>query len=531
VSSTVPGATPSIHHVLKHEQFAGLWGGGGIYFIGNAMQAMAAAWLMIEITGSSFLAALVQTAVFLPMFLLALPAGVMADTTDRRRLIIAALCTQAVTVAVLAGLLFAGLAGPGTLLFFTFVAGCCTALLSPAWNSAVADSVPREELPQAITAVGIVYNAARALGPALAGLVFALTSGGWVFVIAVLSTLLMVQAVRRWPPRPHPPSRLPAERLWGGTLSGLRFAWHSRLILAQLVRTVAYSAAGSALWALLPVIGQRQLGLGAAGFGMLMGAMGAGAVVAGLLNGRLRARLALETMVAGGGVVFAAAMLVAAFSTSALVVFITLGFAGAAWMTVMSTYNMATQTSAPQWVRSRAVAMHILCALGSFAIGSAFWGAVSDIAGLATALSLGAAMMMAGMLLAKPFPLRMGLAQDVTPATQWEDLFVVDEPEPGAGPVAVEIGYRIRPDQTEAFLAAVSLLRAPRRRDGATFWRVYRDLGDSSRYVERFIVTSWADYLHQRARTTLADHELESRVRSFVLPGEVVTMQHYIAER
>ena len=169
--------------------------------------------------------------------------------------------------------------------------------------------------------------------------------------------------------------------------------------------------------------------------------------------------------------------------------------------------------------------------LGSFAIGSAFWGALSDLLGLTPTLLVGAAAMAGGVLLARPFPLRMGEAPDVTQAAPWEKLFVVDEPDPEAGPVAVEIGYRIQAEHAAAFLDAVSQMRAPRRRDGATFWRVYRDLGDASRYVERFIVTSWADYLHQRARATLADQEIEAHVRSFLLDGESVSMQHYIAER
>lgn len=125
----------------------------------------------------------------------------------------------------------------------------------------------------------------------------------------------------------------------------------------------------------------------------------------------------------------------------------------------------------------------------------------------------------------------MGEAQDVTPATPWQDLFLSHEPDPAAGPIAVELGYRIDANNADDFLSAISQLRAPRRRDGATFWRVYRDLADPQRYLERFIVTSWADYLHQRARATMADQELESHVRSFLLPGESVTMQHYIAER
>ena len=167
-------ATPSIWSALRHPAFRGLWLASGLYFIANAMHAMAAAWMMVERTGSSFLAALVQTAVFLPMFVLALPAGVLADTTDRRRLILLALAVQAGAVLLLALLLLVGWAGPATILGLTFVTGCCTAMLSPAWNSAVGEILPREELPQAIVTMSIAYNTARALGPTLAGLVYGL---------------------------------------------------------------------------------------------------------------------------------------------------------------------------------------------------------------------------------------------------------------------------------------------------------------------------------------------------------------------
>jgi MFS family permease len=527
----MPQAPTSIRATLRHRAFRTLLGGGTVYFIGNAMQAMAAAWLMVEVSGSSFLAALVQTAVFLPMFLLALPAGVLADTTDRRRLILGALMLQAVLVALMALLFLLGAAGAATLLMLTFLAGCCTAMLSPSWNSGIVDVLPRDELPQAITAIGIAYNSARALGPAVAGWVYAQAGPGWVFVLSLVGVAVLFESVRRHPPRPHPPSRLPAERLWGGMLSALRFARHSETVLAQLVRTGAYSAAGSALWALLPVIGQRQLGLGATGFGLLMGCLGTGAVLAGLVIGRLRVRLGLERLVLLCGVVFALVMTVAALSHTRALTYLALMAGGASWMSVMSTYNTATQTSVPPWVRARATAMHTLCALGAFAIGSAFWGALSDIVGLTPALLAGAATMGAGLLLARPFPLRMSELHEVTQAPLSPDLFLGHEPDPEAGPVAVEIAYRVRADRTAAFLEDVSLLRGPRRRDGATFWRVYRDLSDPSRYVERFIVTSWADYLHQRARGTLADLQLEERLLEHLLAGQAPSTQHYIAER
>ncbi|MFT4240824.1 MAG: MFS transporter [Acidovorax sp.] len=524
-------ASASLWSPLRQPAFRGLWACGGIFFVGNGMQTMAAAWLMVELTGSSFLAALVQTAVFLPMFLLALPAGVLADTTDRRRFISGALLGQCAATALLTVLVLAGWGGPVSVLLLVFVGGCCTAALTPAWNSSVIDPVPRDEWPQAITAVSIAYNAARAVGPTLAGLVFAHLGAGWVFAVTVATTLVMWESIRRWPPRPHPPSHLPAERLWGGTLSGLRFAWHSHMILAQLVRVMAFSAAGSALWALLPVIAQR-LGTGAQGFGLLMGCLGTGAVAVGLVLGRLRARFGLEAIVGAGGVVFGAAMLAAALAPMAWLVYAALLFAGAAWMSAMSTFNTATQASAPQWVRSRAVAMHMVAALGAFALGSAFWGAASDVVGLTPTLCVAAALMVAGLLLARPLPLRMGALHEVTQvATPWDELFVEPEPPPEAGPVAVELGYRIAPGADAAFLDAIGRLKAPRRRDGASFWRVYKDLGEPSRYVERFIVASWADYLHQRARATMADQALEAEVRAFLAPGEAVHMAHYIAER
>jgi MFS family permease len=522
---------PSIRHTLSHPTFRGLIAGGAVYFVGNAMQVMATAWLMLELTGSAILTALVQTAVFLPMFLLSLPAGVLADVTDRERLLRITLLVQTAVTALLAVLLLLDAAGPAALLVLTFVAGCCTAMLSPAWNTTMADSVPRDELPQAITVVSMAYNGARALGPTLAGLVFAGIGSDWVFAIAVATTLAMWQSIRRPPPKPHPPSRLPAERLWGGTLAALRFARHSEAILAQLLRTMAYGGAGSALWALLPVIAQQQLGLGAAGFGALIGCLGVGAVAAGLVVGRARSRFGLEVVVGAGCVVFAAAMAAAAWSRWPWLVYVVLVAGGGAWMSVMSTFNTATQTSAPPWVRSRAAALHALAALGAFAFGSAFWGVASSAFGLQAALTLATLAMLAGLLLRRWFPLRMGEQRDVTPARPWEDLFVADEPDPQAGPVAVEIAYRIQPEDAPAFLDALSQLRAPRKRDGATFWRIYRDLGDPTRYCERFIVTSWADYLHQRNRATQADQELEARVRGFVPEGEAVTMQHYIAER
>jgi MFS family permease len=552
---------------LRHPVFRLLWLASGAYFIANAMHLTAVAWLTVERTSSSFLAALVQTAVFLPMFVLSLPAGVLADTTDRRRLMLLALSVQALAVAVLVGLLLAGWAGSASLLLLTFVAGCCTALITPAWNSMVGEILPRDRLPQAIVTMSAAYNAARALGPMLAGLMYAalhrwvlaghrdaadtldvqgspeqalaqvmegeLRAGAWagsaVLVLSIAGVVALAWTIHRNPPRPHPARRLPAERLWGGTLAGLRYAWHSHTVFSQLVRTAAYGATGSALWALLPAIGAQRLGSGASGYGLMMGCLGGGAVLTSFVIGRLRSGLGLERLIVAGVLTFSLAMVVAALSPVAWPVYWALAASGAAWMAVMSTFNTATQTSAPPWVRSRA-ALHVLSALGSFALGSALWGAVAGLTSLTVALLAATVAMLAGLLLSKPFPLRMGSDLEVTPAPL-EHLLVANEPNPEAGPVAVELIYRVRPGAVEAFTADVTRLRAPRQRDGALFWRLYRDLEDQQRFVERFIVQSWVDYLHQRSRRTIADHELEMALRAHLVEGSAIEMRHYLAER
>jgi MFS family permease len=526
---------PSLWTPMKRPAYRALWTGGSIYFIGGAMQAMAVAWYIVQVTQSPLLAALVQTALFLPMFLISMPAGVLADVANRKKVLQWSLGVQVLTgiclgLAVGSGKA-AGPGGPALLLMLMFISGICTALLSPSWNTTVTDTIPRSELGMAITAVGVSYNAARAIGPAIAGWIFSEFGPGWVFVIAVLCVLAMIESLRRYPPDPHPPSRLPMERLWSGSISGIRYARYSRKILAQLVRTMAYGLTGSALWALLPVVAQKQLGLGAQGFGLLMGCLGSGAVLIGLVIGPLRTRFGLEALVSTGCLVFALVMLIVSFSTIPWVVYVALGFGGAAWLAVMSSLNTATQATASHWVRARATALHTLSALGAFAIGSALWGALSEIIGLSVTLTVAAMAMLGGLLLARAFPLRVGGNLEVLAAPPRPELNIPNEPEMDDGPIAVEIHYEIRSAEAQAFLTQAEKLRNIRKRDGATFWRIYRDLYADGHYTERFIVNSWAEYLHLRARSTLADHELEGTLRAFLRDGASLEIRRYIAER
>jgi MFS family permease len=504
---------------------------GGCYFIGNAMQNMAASWLMVERSGSPAITALVQTAAFAPMFLFSLPAGVLADTIDRRRLMLRVQAVYGAAALLLAILELFGMLGPQGLLWLTFVLGSCVALQSPAWNSAAADTVDRRDIPQAVTLVSMAYNGARVLGPLLGGAVFAASGASAVFGLALLAALGMSYATWRWPPPPPAKSRLPAERLWGGTALALRYARHSPATTAQIVHTVAFSLIGSALWALLPVIAKQRLGLDAPGFGVLMACLGGGAIAAGLVLGELRARLGFATLAIASKVLFALAMLTAGLSVQLAVICVALVVGGMAWMALISTLNAATQTSVPTWIRARAMSMHNASSLGSFALGSVAWGALAEAAGLPASLCVAAACMVLSSALQKRFPLRMGTDSETTIANGNEPVRVAVEPEFEEGPVAVEVIYVVKPEDAGTFLKTVQPLADFRRRNGASFWRIYQDLGEPGRYVERFIVTSWGDYLRQRERETVAIQQLEVGARQYQVPGVPVVTRHYLAQQ
>ncbi|HVZ45798.1 MAG TPA: MFS transporter [Ramlibacter sp.] len=528
-ASSVTVAAVPVWTPLAVAAFRGVWVAGTLFYIGNAMLNMAASWLMIEMTGSPFLSALVQTASFLPMFLLSLPAGVLADTADRVRLVSWVLGAYALLAAAFSALALGGLIGPAAVLAFTFTLGMCSALQTPSANAVGIDQVPPSLLAPSVTLIAMAFNAARAVGPALAGLLFAAVGGGAVFAVGVFTAVGLMAAVHRWPPPELTGQRLPPERMWNGIVTGLRYARHAPAIRSHLVRTVAFAISGASVWALAPAVAQR-LGLGATGYGLLMACMGSGAVTGGFFTGLLRARIGLERLTRACTMTFAVTILVCAFFGQREVVFPALFVGGAAWIGITASLNAAAQTGAPRWVRARVGSMHTVAALGSFAIGSAAWGALSSLVGVDGALVVSSAALVLTLLASRWFPLSVGAQEDAALAAPWAGLFVLREPEADAGPVAVEIAYHVADADVDDFLRTVRELSSFRRRDGAYFCRIYRDLGNPSRFVERFIVASWADHLRWRARATVRATALEERARQFQIRGEPVTTHCYLAQ-
>src|SRR5258708_18620713 len=350
--------------------------------LGTWMQDTAGTWLMTALTSSPLLIALMQTAASLPILLLGVLAGGTADIFDRRRLLLFWQTWMLVTVAVLSVLTLTGKIGPWTLLALTFLLNIGSAMNNPAWQAIVPELVPRSELPDAIALNSAGFNLARAVGPALGGLAVAIfhsvvVGAGMVFVLNSLSFLAVIWVLYAWKRTPLFKSALPSERILGSIRAGFRYVRHAPVLRAVLMRVFLFGTFASSVWALLAVVAREQLHLGAVGFGALNGCLGAGAVLGAIAMPRVRHRVGAELIAGISAVVFAATMLVLAYSRSLPLIVLWMILAGGAWTSALSTMNTAVQLSVPAWVQARALGTYQMIFAGGMALGSAFLVALS----------------------------------------------------------------------------------------------------------------------------------------------------------
>lgn len=515
---------------LRIAAYRGFWLATLAAYVGIWMQNVAAGWLMATLTRSSLLIASVQFATSLPVFLLSLPAGVLADRGGRARLIRWTYGTMLAIGLLVAAVVHAGVIGPLGLLLATLLLGTGLAVGGPAVQAAVADLVPRPLLSGAVNLGGVAYNGARSLGPALAGVLLAWWSPAWVFAASALCMAGMVLVAGRVPAAPPALAHAPPERLISGMRTGLRFAWHTPGVMAPLLRTVLFGLCASAVWALLPLLVTRAGG-NAGGFGLLVACLGIGAVASVLVAARLP-RLDRDRLTFVAGLVFAVAMAAAALLAGLAWLCALMVLAGLGWGLLLNSGYAVMQTQLPAWVRARVLSIYAVLLQGALALGSLVWGAVAEVAGSAGALLAAAVLLALAMLYAHwRFPLQDGHEAQVTPVEPWIRFPGALELAPDAGPLAVEIEYRIAPAEAEAFIAACAALGPVRRRTGALFWRLYRDLDVAGCYRERFIVDSWAEYLRSRGRLTLADRQVEDRLRAFHRDPRPPRVSHAVTVR
>jgi MFS family permease len=498
--------------------------------IGTLMQSVAAQWFLVERHSSATIVALVQTASLGPTLLLGLFAGVLADIFDRRRLLMF-LQSYAVFVALaLAALTYLGRLTPTSLLAFTVAIGCASALTAPAWQAIQPEIVPREQIPAAASLASVSVNVARAIGPAIGGVVVASAGTAAVFGINAISFAGIIVALARWQ-RPRQMAPIEREHLGQGIISGLQYAANGPIFRRILLRAALFVFPASALLALLPVAAAHTWHLGASGYGVALGAIGFGAVLAVPLVAPLRQKVSGNVVLAGCAAAYGLAPLaVARLSFVAATPILVLS--GMAWLLTLTVLNAAAQLHLPQWVRARGLSMYLLVFTGSQALGAYVWGVVATRAGVETALNWSAALLGAAALSVAPLPLLKStgkLSRDIS--TAWPSPMVMFEPRPNDGPVLVTVRYRVSDKNRDGFVKAMSAVRRSRLRTGGHSWRLYRSLEHPDMILERFTVPSWSEFERQHTERWLeSDHSAAAEAARWTVDS---TRRHeyYLAVR
>ncbi|HLK09823.1 MAG TPA: MFS transporter [Candidatus Binatia bacterium] len=515
---------------LRQPLFRAVWLAAVVSNVGTWMHDTSAAWLMTSLSTSPLVVALMQTAMSLPFFLLALPAGALADVVDRRRVLLVTQTWMLVAALALGMLALSGRTTPWSLLGLTFALGLGAAMNAPAWQAITPELVAREDLAPAVALNGVAVNVARAVGPALGGLLVAVISPGGVFLLNAASFVGVIAVLGAWRRAPSE-GGAPAERVVGAILAGVRYVRHAAPVRTVLVRSAAFVVSASGVWALLPLVARQGLGLGAVGYGLLLGCLGAGALVGAAALPGLRRRLGVERLLAAATGVFAGASATLGVVRVAPLAGVALLGAGVAWMTTMSSLLVAAQTAVPGWVRARALAVTFLVLQGGLAAGSLLWGTVATHAGVPTALMAAAGGLVLGLAVAPGHRIAGIEALDLTPAARWPLPDAVGVEDLDEGPVLVTVEYRIDPARSAEYARAMRDLARVRRRDGAVEWGLFRDAAEPARYLETFLVDSWAEHLRQHARVTAVDRAVQERAAAFHLgPGRPL-VTHLIAAR
>jgi MFS family permease len=490
--------------------------------VGLAMFDTGSAWMMTSLNPSPRLVSAVQVATTLPLFLLTLPAGALTDVVDPRRLLIV---TQTVAVAIsiaFAAAVWAGLAGPTSLLTTSFLMGMCGALAAPAWLLINTILVRRAELDSAIAIDTAGYNIARAIGPAIAGYAIARLSIAVPFWCCCVGNLALLAALIWWREPPRPKETLPAERLISAMTTGVRYVRYSREMDATLIRAIAFFPFASAYLALLPLVARNQGGDGAEVYGQLMAAIGVGSIVATFALGWLKRGLGANGQAALGAIGTVVSLFVLAAAHEPILGLLASFIYGAASIVALTTFFVSAQVALPAWVRGRGLAIFLTVYFGALTLGSAVWGEVATAKGVPFALYCAGAGTLIGIALTWAWNLQTSEAQDLTPSMRWRAPCFLNRVTGDRGPILAIAEYRIDPKDSAAFLVVMQDISLERRRDGGYAWHMFEDPDEEGKMIETYLIHSVLELRYRESRVTKADEMIEDRAAQFLrAPAEI----------
>jgi len=522
-----PARADSITAPLRHSVFRRIWSAGLLSNLGLLIGGVGASWAMTQMTPSADKVALVQTAVLLPVMLIAMAAGAIADMHDRRVVGMVALAISLSGATALTVLSWLNLMTPNILLALCFVIGTGMALFSPAWQSSVSEQVPAEALPAAVALNGISFNIARSFGPAIGGIVVATAGSVAAFAANAVFYLPLLVVLFLWD-RISEPSRLPRERLNRAMISGVRYISNSPAIRIVLTRTVVTGMIGGSVSALMPLVARDLLHGNAQTYGTMLGAFGVGAVIGALNLTRIRKRMSGEAAVRACAALMACAAVTVALSNHPVLTAAALVVYGAVWMLAVTLFNIGVQLSAPRWVAGRSVAAFQASISGGIAIGSWGWGRLTDSVGVEITLLSAAGLMLLSTLLGLWLRMPPVGARNEAASELLADPEVRLSLTGRSGPLVVEIEYRVARDNARAFHNVMLEVRRSRQRNGAYGWSIARDIADPELWTERYHCPTWIDFLHQRNRATQFERQLYLQAVNFHVGSEPVRVRRML---
>lgn len=521
----MPGLFPTAP--LRHTAFRRLWVGGIFSNLGTMVQSVGAGWLMVSMQATPDMVAMVQAAATMPIMLLSIPSGALADMFERRRLLLFAQLLMMCTAIMMTTGVLTGQIGPWTLLGLTFLMGCGTALHTPSWQASVGDVVPRDEIPSAVTLNSMGLNLMRSIGPAIGGMIVASAGSAAAFAFNAVTYLPMILGLIRTP-RAKPAHSLPAEDFSRAIMAGLRYAAMSPNLLRIMVRGLVFGISAIAILALLPLVARELLGGGAMTYGALLGAYGVGALGGGLANNALRRRLTAEAIVRLAFGSFALCAIAVGLSRNVVLTALCLLPAGAAWVLALSLFNVAVQLSTPRWVVGRVLALYQTASFGGMTLGAWIWGQTAETWGLTMALIVAGGPAFLGLIFGLRFAMPALQAQDLAPRNNFSAPATALDITPRSGPIRIVLEYQVAPENDDAFLATMTDRRRVKVRDGATHWVLLRDIEAPQIWKESYTYPTWTEYLRSNERPTQADAEISEHLRDLTVGRQKPTVRRMI---
>ena len=491
---------------LRHQTYRTIWFASIASNFGGLIQAVGAAWMMTALSSSENMIALVQASTSLPIMLFSLVSGALADSFDRRRIMISAQFLMLTASVMLTVFAWFGWLSPWLLLFFTFMIGCGTALNNPSWQASVGEMVPREDLPAAVTLNSVGFNITRSVGPAIGGVIVAVGGAAAAFLVNTFSYFALIYALVKWQP-PKSTSTLPREQLLAAISAGMRYVAMSPNIGKVLVRGFLFGLSASAILALMPLVARDLVQGGPLTYGIMLGAFGVGAVGGALISARLRETLSSEWIVRVAFLGFALSAGVTAISTNAIVTALFLTIAGASWVLALSLFNTIVQLSTPRWVVGRALSLYQTLTFGGIALGSWLWGSLAEDYGLTYSLLCSCVLMLLGVIVGFKLTMPAFASLNLDPLNRFVEPNLLLDVKPRSGPIAILVDYEIDDADLAEFMTIMVERRRIRLRDGAQNWTLMRDLENPGIWTEIYHVPTWVEYVRHNQRRTQADAE------------------------